>query len=47
VVAVSFLGGEELGARTILGTVLVLISVVAITTTRAKQPEAARAAAAN
>jgi drug/metabolite transporter (DMT)-like permease len=29
-----FLGGETLGARTILGTVLVLISVVVITTTR-------------
>jgi drug/metabolite transporter (DMT)-like permease len=30
-----FLGGETLGLRTILGTVLVLISVVVITTTRA------------
>ncbi|HWY08549.1 MAG TPA: EamA family transporter [Candidatus Acidoferrales bacterium] len=29
-----FLGGEELGLRTILGTVFVLISVVVITTTR-------------
>ena len=29
-----FLGGEALGVRTILGTVLVLISVVVITTTR-------------
>jgi drug/metabolite transporter (DMT)-like permease len=28
-----FLGGEELGLRTILGTVFVLISVVVITTT--------------
>jgi len=33
-----FLGGEALGLRTILGTVLVLISVVVITTTRAKAP---------
>ena len=31
-----FLGGEELGLRTILGTVCVLISVVVITTTKAK-----------
>jgi len=31
-----FLGGETLGLRTILGTLLVLISVVVITTTRAK-----------
>ncbi len=31
-----FLGGEGLGVRTILGTLLVLISVVVITTTRAK-----------
>lgn len=35
-----FLGGETLGLRTILGTLLVLISVVAITTTRAKKPVA-------
>ncbi len=34
------LGGEALGLRTILGTVLVLISVVVITTTRAKKPAA-------
>ena len=33
-----FVGGEELGSRTILGTLLVLISVVVITTTRAKKP---------
>jgi drug/metabolite transporter (DMT)-like permease len=33
-----FLGGETLGPRTILGTLCVLISVVVITTTRAKQP---------
>ncbi len=38
------LGGEELGARTIVGTVFVLISVVVITTTQAKKP-AARVAA--
>jgi len=36
-----FLGGEGLGLRTILGTLLVLISVVVITTTRAKEPVAA------
>ena len=30
--------GEELGLRTILGTILVLVSVVVITTMRAKQP---------
>ncbi len=33
-----FLGGEALGPRTILGTLFVLISVVVITTARAKQP---------
>jgi drug/metabolite transporter (DMT)-like permease len=33
-----FLGGEELTTRTILGTLLVLISVVVITTTPAKKP---------
>jgi drug/metabolite transporter (DMT)-like permease len=32
-----FLGGEALGPRTILGTAFVLISVVVITTTRAKK----------
>jgi len=36
-----FLAGEPLGPRTILGTMFVLISVVVITTTRAKKPEAA------
>ena len=36
-----FLAGEALGPRTILGTMFVLISVVVITTTRAKKPEAA------
>jgi drug/metabolite transporter (DMT)-like permease len=39
-----FLGGEALGMRTVLGTLLVLISVVVITTTRAKKPVAALAA---
>jgi len=34
-----FLGGEALGARTILGTLLVLISVVVITTSRTKLRE--------
>jgi drug/metabolite transporter (DMT)-like permease len=34
------LGGEALGLRTILGTLFVLISVVLITTTRAKKPAA-------
>jgi len=33
-----FLGGETVGPRTLLGTLLVLVSVVVITTTRAKQP---------
>lgn len=33
-----FLGGEALGLRTILGTAFVLVSVVVITTTRAKKP---------
>jgi drug/metabolite transporter (DMT)-like permease len=33
-----FLGGEALGLRTILGTLCVLISVVVITTTRARKP---------
>jgi drug/metabolite transporter (DMT)-like permease len=36
-----FLGGEALGLRTILGTLFVLISVVVITTTRAKKAGAA------
>jgi drug/metabolite transporter (DMT)-like permease len=35
-----FLGGEALGARTVLGTVLVLVSVVVITTTPKKKFEA-------
>ncbi len=33
-----FWGGEELGARTIVGTACVLVSVVLITTTRARTP---------
>ncbi len=37
VVVGYFLGGEALGLRTILGTLFVLISVVVITTTRAKK----------
>ncbi len=35
-----FLGGESLGLRTVLGTLFVLISVVVITTTRAKKTAA-------
>jgi drug/metabolite transporter (DMT)-like permease len=35
-----FLGGETIGARTIVGTLLVLVSVVVITTTPARKPEA-------
>jgi drug/metabolite transporter (DMT)-like permease len=41
VVAVALgylLGGETLGIRTIVGTLFVLVSVVIITTTRAKKP---------
>jgi drug/metabolite transporter (DMT)-like permease len=39
-----FIGGEELGARTILGTALVLVSVVVITTAKkAKKPVTALA----
>jgi drug/metabolite transporter (DMT)-like permease len=41
VVVGYFLGGEALGLRTILGTLFVLISVVVITTTRAKKTVAA------
>jgi drug/metabolite transporter (DMT)-like permease len=40
-----FLGGESLGPRTILGALFVLISVVVITTTRAKKPAATFAGA--
>jgi drug/metabolite transporter (DMT)-like permease len=35
-----FFGGEALGLRTVLGTLFVLISVIVITTTRAKKPAA-------
>ncbi len=38
------LGGEELGPRTLLGTLLILVSVVVITTTRASRPLAMAAA---
>jgi len=41
VVAVAvgyFLGGESVGPRTLLGTLLVLVSVIVITTTPAKKP---------
>jgi drug/metabolite transporter (DMT)-like permease len=40
-----FLGGEALGARTMLGTLLVLISVVVIMATRVKRPATAVAVA--
>jgi len=36
-----FLGGEALGARTVAGTLLVLVSVVVITTTRKQEKSAA------
>ena len=36
-----FLGGETVGPRTLLGTLLVLVSVIVITTTRAPKPAAA------
>jgi drug/metabolite transporter (DMT)-like permease len=35
-----FLGGEELGLRTIVGSLCVLVSVVVITTTRSRKPAA-------
>ena len=35
-----FLGGETVGPRTLLGTLLVLVSVIVITTTRATKPAA-------
>ena len=38
------LGGEELGPRTLLGTLLILVSVLVITTTRASRPLAMAAA---
>lgn len=34
-----FLGGESIGARTLFGTLLVLVSVIVITTTPAKKAE--------
>jgi len=37
-----FLGGESMGLRTLLGTMLVLVSVIVITTTPAKKPVPAR-----
>ena len=37
-----FLGGEELGLRTIVGTLFVLVSVIVITTTPAKKPAPAQ-----
>ena len=46
VVVGYFLGGEEFGLRTILGTLFVLISVIVITTTPSRQPVAALAAEA-
>jgi drug/metabolite transporter (DMT)-like permease len=39
-----FLGGETLGLRTVLGTLLVLVSVIVITTTGAKAQASARLA---
>jgi drug/metabolite transporter (DMT)-like permease len=35
-----FLGGETVGPRTVLGTLLVLVSVIVITTTRSAKPVA-------
>ena len=48
VVAVAvgyFLGGEAVGSRTLIGTLLVLVSVIVITTTRKEQPSLATTAA--
>ena len=42
-----FLGGEELGLRTVLGTVFVLTSVVVITTAKAKRETTALVAEEN
>ena len=39
-----FLGGEPLGARTLLGTLLVLVSVVIITTGQPRKPQEQMAA---
>src|SRR5260370_28931553 len=38
VIVGAVLGGETIGRRTMLGTALILVSVVAITTMKAKQP---------
>ena len=38
-----FLGGEAIGPRTIVGTLLVLVSVVVITTTPKKSEESLQA----
>jgi drug/metabolite transporter (DMT)-like permease len=49
VVAVAigyFLGGEAVGPRTLLGTLLVLVSVIVITTTPARRPAKTRPARA-
>ena len=35
-----FLGGETIGPRTLAGTLLILVSVIVITTTRARKPDA-------
>jgi len=40
VIVGHFLGGETVGLRTLLGTLLVLVSVIVITTTRATKPAA-------
>jgi drug/metabolite transporter (DMT)-like permease len=42
-----FLGGETVGPRTILGTLLVLVSVIVITTTKAAKPAATPVAKTN
>jgi drug/metabolite transporter (DMT)-like permease len=42
-----FLGGEALDARIVLGAAFVLVSVVVITTSKAKKPEVVAAVAAN
>ena len=41
------LGGETIGRRTLLGMALILVSVVAITTTKAKQASMAADAASS
>ncbi len=40
VVVGYFFGGESIGPRTLMGTLLVLVSVIVITTTPARKPEA-------